>query len=197
MVRHKRRFMAAQPSFRIFADFLLARLTFQDQATHERKSLNGRGMDSMEFHANPSQKNIALFIPKLSITASYDIKTVLQRMGMTAIFNDSADLSGITGQRNLKVSKVSGSQAVKGFISDYRNLELILDFDGEPVKLVEDWGYMRIMPSPRQQPGHSILHHLKYPDCLQGQLHVEHVTEIQLGSHRTGRPRQIQYRIRV
>uniref|UniRef100_A0A8D2J4A6 Serpin domain-containing protein n=1 Tax=Varanus komodoensis TaxID=61221 RepID=A0A8D2J4A6_VARKO len=47
----------------------------------------------------------SLFIPKLSITASYDIKTVLQRMGMTAIFNDSADLSGITGQRNLKVSK--------------------------------------------------------------------------------------------
>ncbi|KAF7241750.1 putative uncharacterized transposon-derived protein F52C9.6 [Varanus komodoensis] len=52
------------------------------------------------------------------------------------------------------------------------NLLLALgpDFNGEPVELTENWGYMRTTPSPRQQPGSSILHQLKYPDRLQGQI---------------------------
>lgn len=51
-------------------------------------------------------ETINLFIPKFSISASYDVSNLLQRMGMTAVFNDTADLSRITGEKNLKVSKV-------------------------------------------------------------------------------------------
>ncbi|XP_034274295.1 alpha-1-antitrypsin-like [Pantherophis guttatus] len=50
-------------------------------------------------------KNINLHIPKFTISTSYNVKDLLQRMGMTAIFNDTSDLSGITGECNLKVSK--------------------------------------------------------------------------------------------
>ncbi|XP_061468037.1 alpha-1-antiproteinase-like isoform X2 [Rhineura floridana] len=50
-------------------------------------------------------ENIRLYIPKFSISASYDVKDLLQRLGVTAVFNASADLSGITGERNLIVSK--------------------------------------------------------------------------------------------
>nr|XP_020670063.1 alpha-1-antitrypsin-like [Pogona vitticeps]XP_020670064.1 alpha-1-antitrypsin-like [Pogona vitticeps]XP_020670065.1 alpha-1-antitrypsin-like [Pogona vitticeps]XP_020670066.1 alpha-1-antitrypsin-like [Pogona vitticeps]XP_020670067.1 alpha-1-antitrypsin-like [Pogona vitticeps]XP_020670068.1 alpha-1-antitrypsin-like [Pogona vitticeps]XP_020670069.1 alpha-1-antitrypsin-like [Pogona vitticeps] len=51
-------------------------------------------------------ETIRLFIPKFSISASYDVKDLLQKMGITAVFNDTADLSRITGELNLKVSKV-------------------------------------------------------------------------------------------
>ncbi|KAF7252692.1 hypothetical protein EYD10_01725 [Varanus komodoensis] len=51
------------------------------------------------------------------------------------------------------------------------------------MELIEDWGYVRITPSPRQHPGSSVLHHLKYPDRLQGQPHAERVTVVQAGSY--------------
>ncbi|XP_063146348.1 alpha-1-antitrypsin-like [Candoia aspera] len=50
-------------------------------------------------------KNIKLYIPKFSISTSYNIKDLFQRMGVTAVFNNASDLSGITGERNLMVSK--------------------------------------------------------------------------------------------
>lgn len=52
-------------------------------------------------------RRIHLYIPKFSIAASYDVKVLLQKLGVTDVFNDNADLSGITGERNLMVSKVS------------------------------------------------------------------------------------------
>ncbi|KAF7246320.1 Anion exchange transporter [Varanus komodoensis] len=55
------------------------------------------------------------------------------------------------------------------------------DFNGKPVKLKENWSYVNIMPGPRQQPGSSILNQLKYPDHLQGQPHVERITEVKSG----------------
>ncbi|XP_015271005.1 PREDICTED: alpha-1-antitrypsin-like [Gekko japonicus] len=48
---------------------------------------------------------IELHIPKFSISGSYDVKDLLQTQGVNDVFHDNADLSGITGQRDLRVSK--------------------------------------------------------------------------------------------
>ncbi|XP_053142875.1 alpha-1-antiproteinase-like [Hemicordylus capensis] len=50
-------------------------------------------------------RRIDLSIPKFSMSSSYDVKEILQKMGVTDVFTNGADLSGITGKRNLKVSK--------------------------------------------------------------------------------------------
>ncbi|KAJ8285171.1 hypothetical protein GJAV_G00023110 [Gymnothorax javanicus] len=47
-----------------------------------------------------------IYVPKLSLKASYELKEVLSGMGITDIFEDSADLTGISQGRNLAVSKV-------------------------------------------------------------------------------------------
>uniref|UniRef100_A0A8C0J1S8 Serpin domain-containing protein n=1 Tax=Chelonoidis abingdonii TaxID=106734 RepID=A0A8C0J1S8_CHEAB len=48
---------------------------------------------------------IELYIPKFSISGSYDVKEICKRLGMIDVFEDHADLSGITENSKLKVSK--------------------------------------------------------------------------------------------
>lgn len=47
-----------------------------------------------------------VFIPKFSIKTSYSLNTVLTEMGMTDMFGDHADLSGIAEGQKLAVSDV-------------------------------------------------------------------------------------------
>lgn len=51
---------------------------------------------------------IEVFIPKFSISASYDLETILPKMGIHNAFDKNADFSGITKRHSLHVSKVSG-----------------------------------------------------------------------------------------
>ncbi|XP_006133744.2 alpha-1-antiproteinase-like [Pelodiscus sinensis] len=51
------------------------------------------------------RSSVNLYIPKFSISATYDLKNHLINMGITDVFTDQADLSGITGERELKVSR--------------------------------------------------------------------------------------------
>ncbi|NXB64465.1 A1AT protein, partial [Struthidea cinerea] len=46
-----------------------------------------------------------LHIPKLSISGTYDLKKILMNLGVTDVFSNQADLSGITGNPDVKVSK--------------------------------------------------------------------------------------------
>lgn len=50
-------------------------------------------------------REILLSIPKFSISAELDLVKELHLLGVSEVFSDHADLSGITGESNLKVSK--------------------------------------------------------------------------------------------
>ncbi|XP_060231774.1 thyroxine-binding globulin [Meriones unguiculatus] len=47
---------------------------------------------------------VELFVPKFSISATYDLGSTLQKMGMRDAFAESADFSGITEDNGLKLS---------------------------------------------------------------------------------------------
>ncbi|NXP38701.1 AACT protein, partial [Leiothrix lutea] len=50
-------------------------------------------------------RRLHLQLPKFSISGSYDVKTLFEQMGITEVFSNNADLSGISGNRNLQVSQ--------------------------------------------------------------------------------------------
>uniref|UniRef100_A0A8C0J1K4 Serpin domain-containing protein n=1 Tax=Chelonoidis abingdonii TaxID=106734 RepID=A0A8C0J1K4_CHEAB len=51
------------------------------------------------------QKEIYLYIPVFSVSGTYNVKELFEKMGVIDVFTDKADLSGITGNSNLMVSK--------------------------------------------------------------------------------------------
>ncbi|NWX64085.1 A1AT antiproteinase, partial [Promerops cafer] len=50
-------------------------------------------------------RNIYLDLPKFSVSGSYDVKSLFKKMGVTEVFSDQADLSGVAKNLLLKVSK--------------------------------------------------------------------------------------------
>ncbi|XP_078516231.1 alpha-1-antitrypsin-like [Lissotriton helveticus] len=46
-----------------------------------------------------------LYVPRFSISSTLDLKDILEGLGMTDMFSDHADLSGITEEANLKISQ--------------------------------------------------------------------------------------------
>ncbi|CAM5151876.1 unnamed protein product [Natator depressus] len=51
------------------------------------------------------ERKIDLYIPAFSVSGTYDVKELFEKMGVVDVFTNEADLSGITGHSNLKVSK--------------------------------------------------------------------------------------------
>ncbi|NWT51285.1 A1AT protein, partial [Erythrocercus mccallii] len=51
------------------------------------------------------KRNIYLGLPKFSISGSYDVKRLFKKMGVTEVFSDQADLSGVAKNLPLKVSE--------------------------------------------------------------------------------------------
>nr|XP_012313703.1 alpha-1-antitrypsin isoform X3 [Aotus nancymaae] len=52
-----------------------------------------------------TRSSVNLHLPKLSITGTYDLKPVLSQLGITKVFSNAADLSGVTKEAPLKLSK--------------------------------------------------------------------------------------------
>ncbi|NXL79778.1 A1AT antiproteinase, partial [Leptocoma aspasia] len=51
------------------------------------------------------KREIYLDLPKFSVSSSYDVKSLFKKMGVTEIFSDQADLSGVAKNLLVKVSK--------------------------------------------------------------------------------------------
>ncbi|KFO95712.1 Plasma serine protease inhibitor, partial [Calypte anna] len=54
---------------------------------------------------NLKTRKLNLQLPKISISGSYDVKSLFKEMGITEVFSSNADLSGVTGSSNLQVSQ--------------------------------------------------------------------------------------------
>ncbi|NXN27758.1 A1AT2 antiproteinase, partial [Nycticryphes semicollaris] len=53
-----------------------------------------------------TERKIYLDLPKFSISGSYNVKSLFEKMGVTEVFSNQADLSGVAESTLLKVSKV-------------------------------------------------------------------------------------------
>ena len=65
---------------------------------------------NIEFYSNILDKlspvKVKLHLPSFTIESEFELSAMLKSMGMNDAFSDSADFSGITGKKDLKISKV-------------------------------------------------------------------------------------------
>lgn len=57
--------------------------------------------------STPPPRSVDAFLPRFSITGTYDLKKTLSYLGITKIFEEQGDLTRIVPNRSLKVGKVS------------------------------------------------------------------------------------------
>ncbi|RCN27419.1 serine proteinase inhibitor [Ancylostoma caninum] len=67
---------------------------------------------------------ISLTIPKMKIETDFKLKEALMEMGVTDMFSDSADLSGITSSSALKISKAAHKAIIEVIYHDIYSFQL-------------------------------------------------------------------------
>lgn len=60
---------------------------------------------SAAFSLTPA-RSARIHFPRLTISATYDLRSILSTLGITKIFSDEADLSGVTEVASIKLSAV-------------------------------------------------------------------------------------------
>ncbi|XP_043921187.1 leukocyte elastase inhibitor-like [Protopterus annectens] len=71
-----------------------------------QKELSYENLTKWTGPTNMQTTLVNVSLPKFSLKESIDMISILTKMGITDVFTDSADLSGMTGNKELKVSKV-------------------------------------------------------------------------------------------
>ena len=61
---------------------------------------------SLFFFLSPRRID-ALYLPRFSVSGDYQLEDTLKQLGIQKVFTHEADLSGVTGDKKLGVSKVS------------------------------------------------------------------------------------------
>lgn len=61
---------------------------------------------SLFFFLSPRRID-ALYLPRFSVSGDYQLEDTLKQLGIQKVFTHEADLSGVTGDNKLGVSKVS------------------------------------------------------------------------------------------
>uniref|UniRef100_A0A8D2PKQ1 Thyroxine-binding globulin n=1 Tax=Zosterops lateralis melanops TaxID=1220523 RepID=A0A8D2PKQ1_ZOSLA len=57
--------------------------------------------------------SVNLYLPKFTLYGTYNLKDILYKMGIMDLFTDKADLSGITGQPQHRISQAIHKAVVK------------------------------------------------------------------------------------
>uniref|UniRef100_A0A663M4F8 Thyroxine-binding globulin n=1 Tax=Athene cunicularia TaxID=194338 RepID=A0A663M4F8_ATHCN len=60
-----------------------------------------------------SKSSANLYLPKFTLYGTYNLKNILYKMGIMDVFTDKADLSGITGQPQHRISQAIHKAVVK------------------------------------------------------------------------------------
>ncbi|NXT72447.1 A1AF antiproteinase, partial [Chaetops frenatus] len=60
-----------------------------------------------------SKSSVNLYLPKFTLYGTYNLKDILYKMGIMDLFTDKADLSGITGQPQHRISQAIHKAVVK------------------------------------------------------------------------------------
>lgn len=72
----------------------------------ERRALSRAGDQVYFFFLSPRRID-ALYLPRFSVSGDYQLEDTLKQLGIQKVFTHEADLSGVTGDNKLGVSKVS------------------------------------------------------------------------------------------
>ncbi|XP_067411217.1 alpha-1-antiproteinase-like [Emydura macquarii macquarii] len=73
-----------------------------------RKLENGLSCESLsKWRELVSESSTNIYLPRFSVHGKFDLEQILYQMGITKVFTNEADLSGITGQSTHKISKVT------------------------------------------------------------------------------------------
>uniref|UniRef100_A0A8C3UV34 Thyroxine-binding globulin n=1 Tax=Catharus ustulatus TaxID=91951 RepID=A0A8C3UV34_CATUS len=57
--------------------------------------------------------SVNLYLPKFTLYGTYNLKEILYKMGIMDLFTDKADLSGITGQPQHRISQAIHKAVIK------------------------------------------------------------------------------------
>ncbi|NWI96567.1 A1AF antiproteinase, partial [Pitta sordida] len=60
-----------------------------------------------------TKRSVNLYLPKFTLYGTYDLKEILYKMGIADLFTDKADLSGITGQPQHRISQAIHKAVIK------------------------------------------------------------------------------------